>query len=97
MCEQELSYVYEEYLHNNIFNRADAEMYIKSFDYSRERSSNISITIVYLYQKYFGRACTVLEDEITAEYAAIYFIKEITKGKSHLYQTIDETVNYILT
>jgi hypothetical protein len=41
MCEQELSYVYEEYLTNNLFNKADAELYIKSFDYSREKSSKV--------------------------------------------------------
>jgi hypothetical protein len=86
MCESELSYIYEEYLRNNIFNRADAEMYIKSFDYSREKS-------VYLFNKYFDRACTVLQDEIIAEYAAIYFIREIIRGKSHLFLTIEETVN----
>jgi hypothetical protein len=29
-----------------------------------------------------------------ADYAALYFIKEIVRSKNHLYETIEETVFY---
>lgn len=34
-------------------------------------------------------------DTLIPEYATLYFIKEISKGHNHVYQTIIETVNYI--
>ena len=38
-----------------------------------------------------------LKEETISEYASLYFLRELLRGKSHLYQTIEETVYLNLT
>ena len=45
------------------------------------------------YDLFIEYARQVHSNELISEYATCYFIREITKGKNHIYTTIEETVN----
>ncbi len=92
MCENELSIIYEDYLTKNNFTKYDSNMFLKSLDFTRERQSIYYLQLDYLYQKLLDIAYIHLKDEIISEYASLYFLRELLRGKSHLYHTIEETV-----
>ena len=39
LCIDELTMIYEEYLNNNIFSKHDSIIFLKSFDFTREKES----------------------------------------------------------
>jgi hypothetical protein len=92
ICESELDIIYEDYLTKNNFTKYDSNMFLRSLDYTRERNSNNMLILDYLYQKLLDKACMILKEETVSEYASLYFLRELLRGKSHLYETIEITV-----
>ena len=92
ICESELDIIYEDYLTKNNFTKYDSNMFLRSLDFTRERNSNNILIIDYLYQKLLDKAFMILKEETVSEYASLYFLRELLRGKSHLYETIEETV-----
>ncbi len=63
----------------------------------KTKKVNHKINILDLfYANFFVQAKATLSSDYLAEYAVLYFIKEIRRNKNHIYSTIEETVNKLI-
>lgn len=84
--EKELNDIFLQYLNVNHFASKDAEMFLKFYDNNEEKT-------FYLYERYNSIAKDRLGFQVLADYATLYFLKDLIKNKNHLYITIEEAVN----
>jgi hypothetical protein len=97
-CENEMVVMFRDFMQTNVFNNSDAEMFLKAFGFSEEKSSTINIFIFLKFSDPFYSHFFTIAKEITgsiylSEYATLYFLREIIKGKNQIYLTIVEIVN----
>jgi len=89
--------IFKEYLNSNDFTDKDATLFFKAFDLIEERKSkycfNTHLLLDPLYFPFFSYSLEVFKNELISEYATLYFIKEMIKGRNSIYSTIEETVS----
>lgn len=77
-----------------MFTEKDAQLFFKAVDYSEDKNSKLNFKSDYFYQNFYYRAKCHLQNENLADYATLYFIKEIIRSSNHIYLTFEETVFY---